>query len=924
MGHVALGRDILLGRLVAIKVLKPEMASAANAERFTREARNAARLKHPNVVQVHRADEAAGLFYYTMDYVEWRTLADWLARGPLPPLQVVRLGDELLAGLAAAHAHHLIHRDVKPSNIFFSGDRAMLSDFGIAYALDSSRTELTAPGELVGTPAYVSPEQLHGGEIRAQTDLYAVGLVLYEAVTGRRWMPGSDPEKGDWSRVPEPLRAPLRRALRIAQAERWASADEFAAALMEAGAGLSGGAARRQRTAGWIGAGLVAAAAIALVVSGRRRAPPAARDLVIVPFTAAGLADSGIGPRLSGLTGWSIERQTDLRLVPRQIAFRQWRRSAESPAHRLEQLTKTTDSRYGAWAIVRPHGPLLEVQLRVIATDGKPLLERSVTGDSANLPGLGDAVALTITESLFSARQRTAPDGLARVPRAARVEFLLGEDAFARDAWLTAERHYQRAYELDSSFVLAGWRLGNTRRWLPLRVESPFPAGLWQRYQQNRDALPEMDRYLIEAQFRPSGERFESYERALRVAGDDPSAALLFGDELFHRGPLAGRPLRDAVGLLERAVAIDPSLAPAWEHLTWALIRLGERDRAAAALSRLEQLAAPREESEIHLPTFLRIAYDWRFGSKGGDERRAALLGSPGALALAARGALSFGLAAAQAELGAALSEAAETADLRASGLIARGVALFALGRPQAALAALDSASVLFSSPAEARLQAAEWRVIPPALGMPGIGQGERDRGRAVLRALAADSLSGHRAAFALALDAYARGDTAAVETWGARVRHATGAGQRLLPLVDALEHGARSSWDAALALSEAGLASDSVGYAPDPFFRSALHLLRGEWLANEGRPLEADRSLLWYENLDVIGWPHAEAQPAEVDWALGSFARLRRARLAAADERSADACALARGVAEVWGDAEPAVLAYARTDGGLEVGCSQ
>jgi hypothetical protein len=112
--------------------------------------------------------------------------------------------------------------------------------------------------------------------------------------------------------------------------------------------------------------------------------------------------------------------------------------------------------------------------------------------------------------------------------------------------------------------------------------------------------------------------------------------------------------------------------------------------------------------------------------------------------------------------------------------------------------------------------------------------------------------------------------------------------------------------------LSGPALASDSAGGAPDPFFRAALHLLRGQWLAALGRLEEADRELLWYENTDVVGWPAAEAQPAEVDWALGTWAGVRRVSLAAGPLGRDRSCALARRSLKIWTRPEPLVSRFA------------
>jgi tetratricopeptide (TPR) repeat protein/predicted Ser/Thr protein kinase len=906
MGIVFLGRDTLLDRPLAIKVLKPELATATSSERFLREARHAAGLSHPNVVPVHYAGEADGLLYYTMDYIAGDTLATRLEEGRLHARDLVQLGLDLLAALGAAHRHKLIHRDVKPSNIFLTRKRALLGDFGVAHALDTSATALTQPGQPVGTLAYISPEQLRDQPVTERTDVYAVGLVLYEVATGKRLPPVTDPAKADWSGVPRHLRSPIRRALALAPEERWPGADAFSAAL--------GSAERhwRVRVGGGALATGLAAALLATWLWARDDTPKTAldRDLAVFPFTAAGLADS-LGPRLAALTGWSLEQVEGLTLTPRQVPFRAWRTSDLSPEQRLVVLTgERTRSRYGAWALLRPKGALLEAQLRVVDATGARIFEGRVTASRDDLAELGDSVADAITRAVLARDDRGERQAaaLASVRREAVEEFLAGEEAFARDAWIAAEQHYLRAFELDSSFVLAGWRLGNSRRWLPLRREPPYPPGFYELYQQHRGQVPAVDRALIEAQFEPSGAaRLKQYERALRVAGPDPYAPLLYGDELFHRGPLAGRPMRDAIGMLERAIRTDSTLAPAWEHLAWALIRAGDGPGAGVALTNLERWASREEGVGIHVPDFVRMAYVFRFGAPEARTQVTGALGeSPEALQLAARGALSFELPDAQAQLGAALAASGANAAQRASGHVGRGVALVALGRVSEGQRSLDSAALLFADPREARLQAAEWRVVPASLGVPGWSERDRELGRGSLRGMTSDPSLRARASWALALDAHARGDSAEARR---RADDVPSAGQSpLAAMLAGMAGAARGDWSYALTASEPALAYDSAGYAPDPFLRAALHLERGRWLERAGRAEEADRAWLWYENLDQRGWPDAEAQPSEVDWALGTYARALRARLALEHDKRADGCELARQMSERWSGAEPAV----------------
>jgi hypothetical protein len=316
------------------------------------------------------------------------------------------------------------------------------------------------------------------------------------------------------------------------------------------------------------------------------------------------------------------------------------------------------------------------------------------------------------------------------------------------------------------------------------------------------------------------------------------------------------------------------------------------------------------------------MAYQFRFGDPGGQSEVVETLSrSPQVLALAARGALSFDLPAAQAALGTALAGSGSDPSARASGEVARGVALVALGRPAAGQLSFDSAAALFPAPDEARLQAEEWRIIPAALGVAGWSAAARARGRAALQTMTNDSSLRTRAMWALALDAYSRGDTAAARARGQAV---TGSERQsgLALMLTGLAHAARGDWEAALAATEPALAFDSAGHAPDPFFRAALHLKRGEWLERLGRTAEANRAWLWYENLDLRAWPDAEVQPAEVDWALASHARSRRARLALERGDRSAGCGLARRVAELWAKAEPEVATLAGEVAGMAQGC--
>ena len=186
MATVYLAHDEELDRAVALKILAENLAGDATfRDRFEREARLAARLSHPNVVRVFDVGESDGRPFIVMEYVEGHTLADELGRhGPLAPERAVDLALQICSGLEAAHASGLVHRDVKPRNLLLRPDGVLkIADFGIARAAESTR--LTEIGTILGTAAYLAPEQAEGVEATPAADLYSVGAVLYELLTGR-------------------------------------------------------------------------------------------------------------------------------------------------------------------------------------------------------------------------------------------------------------------------------------------------------------------------------------------------------------------------------------------------------------------------------------------------------------------------------------------------------------------------------------------------------------------------------------------------------------------------------------------------------------------------------------------------------------------------------------------------------------------
>ena len=263
MGAVFLALDEDLDRRVALKVMQPECALDPGArERFLREARAAAAVKHDNVVTIYQVGEDGGMPFIAMELLAGASLASYLHRkGRLTVAQALRVGHEAAAGLDAAHALGLVHRDIKPGNIWLEAPRGRVKilDFGLAKSSDASIGSLTATGEVVGTPGFMSPEQARGKRLDARSDLFSLGTVLYLLTTGRLPFDGETtmavltalavdepvPVRDLNPDVPEAFAAEIHRLLAKAPADRPASGAEVAERLRQIESDLTGSGAGR-------------------------------------------------------------------------------------------------------------------------------------------------------------------------------------------------------------------------------------------------------------------------------------------------------------------------------------------------------------------------------------------------------------------------------------------------------------------------------------------------------------------------------------------------------------------------------------------------------------------------------------------------------------------------------------------------------
>ncbi len=902
-----LARDLSLDRLVELLVLEPALHPHRQLDAFLADARRLARINNPNVVAVHDAVVADGTAQLAREYLPGETLASRLRNGPLPQAEAIRLGRDLLRGLEASHSGGVAHPDLAAGTIVCLPHRVVLAGLG---------------GE--------------GADAAARArDLQAAGRVLYEAAAGRRWDPASSPEASVWHPVPRRLRRVLARALADRPEERWPDAAAFRRALD----GLAGSRFRWSLVAaGAAGAGMVALGLAAWLFGGRfvrwwNPGPPGGRpkELAVLPLEVTGgrPADT-LGTELAQLMQLTLDNVPGLELTSQGQVLRWWERQGRDVGGAQAQAAHDLNAHWVAHGLAHRRGDSVRVRLTLYDAAGAKTPLPELRGSVQDFAALGDTLAVNVLRA-------AAPDleplyrgvqDISGVPLIALKAFLQGEAAFERDAWALAERNYETAIGADSGFALAWWRLANVKRWRRL----PYEFDLRSFYGRLGDRLRPADRVLVEALLEPDVERrLARMESAVAGAPTDAYTRFLYAEELFHRGPLVGRGIEHAGRVMGEAIALDSSLAEAYNHLVALQLRAG-RPAEARRLLDLRRRVSPRPApGESDVVSLLELAYDERFHPWLGGLKRAWLEWRADSAQLAdlARvvrlGGPWFDIPRAQVALAGILVRRGPSGDsAQASARTGIALGLLTLGRPEAAMVQLDSA-VDLSPTTEGRLQQAEWRAIPQAVGLPALRSAADARWDRRLEELAADSATSVRALWALALRRLAAGDTAAFEHTRARLDTLAPAAP-LGALLRAIGEAARDRRAAAMLISDSVRPLFAVDHPPDPFAGAVFHLLRAEWLAAGGQTRAADREWGWYEGSDFEGWPAGVPQAGEIEAPFGVYARWKRglARLAGA-ATAADtlaACALLARVAELGRDAEPALAPLAAAAGFRTRGC--
>jgi tetratricopeptide (TPR) repeat protein len=607
-GEVYEAEDLELGARVALKTVTPTTGSRAHQlERFRREILLARKVTHPNACRIYdvgqqRRDDGPPVFFLTMELLPGPTLAERLAEdGPLAPSAALPLARQIAAALDAAHAAGIVHRDLKSANVMLvpdasspGGVRAVVTDFGLARARGDDQAlaaAVTAPGVIVGTPAYMAPEQVAGGEASASSDVYSFGIVLYEMVTGKVPFSGSSPLSTAVKRLHEPppsprLHAPqldarwervILRALERDPAERFARAGDLVAALA-APPGRAGGAARRWRTAALVAGGALAAALPWLLARARERPAavvlPAARPAVAVLGlrNLSGRADEEwLSTALGEMLTTELTAGERLRAVPGETVARAelelGLRGADSLAAptlgRMRALLGADYLVLGSYvALPEASGTRLRLDLRLQEFDGGPPQSIAVVGEQNRLFELVARAGGELRRRLGLGELSPVEAGELRAARPQSPEAArLYAEGLARlrlfDA-LAARRLLERAVEEDPDYPLAHAALAEA--WQKLGYDGRARAAAERAFELST-ALPRSARILVEARFHESANEWSAAARLYA------SLVTFYPDNLDH-------------GL----------------RLAEAQIRAGEAELALATVERLRSLPAPAGE----------------------------------------------------------------------------------------------------------------------------------------------------------------------------------------------------------------------------------------------------------------------------------------------------------------------------------------
>ena len=577
MAVVFLAEDLKHHRRVAIKLLKPELSAVLGKDRFVREIAIAATLQHPHILPLYDSGQAGGLFYYVMPFVDGESLRERLAREPQLPLDTAfQITREVGSALQYAHDRGVIHRDIKPENIMLSGGQAVVTDFGIARALDAAGAEqLTQSGIVVGTPQYMSPEQAGASAVDGRTDQYSLACTLYEMLTGQPPFTGAsalaviarhsvDPVPSlrvVRQAVPQGAEGAIMQAMAKVPADRFASMQRFLDAL---DAPIITRPRRGRRLVTALGAGVLVATAVWWLVAGRAHpGSSVVRAVAVLPFQD--FADSSEGSYLgAGMTEGLI---ADLAQV---ASLKVIAGSSASVAMGTARSQANLARELGVEAVVtgsiRRMGDSVRASVRLLhVPDSTLLFARDYQGRLGELPDLQRQITVAITGAInaeLKGTERSRLDERREVDQRAYEAYLHGRFYMDAGELERARAMFEQAERIAPNWAPPYVGMANYYTTLPF-LSDVAPA----------EVLPKARAALVQAltldETLPEAHAANAYIRAYyewdwRAAEQEFRRALElrpnYADAYFSYSRfLASRHrLDEAIAQLDRSAELDP------------------------------------------------------------------------------------------------------------------------------------------------------------------------------------------------------------------------------------------------------------------------------------------------------------------------------------------------------------------------------
>jgi serine/threonine protein kinase/Flp pilus assembly protein TadD len=595
MATVYLAQDNRHERLVALKVLHPELAASLGPDRFLREIKVAARLNHPHILALHESGEADGFLYYVMPYVEGESLRERLDREQLLPVdEAIRHACSIASALDYAHRQQIVHRDIKPENIMLYEGEAMVMDFGIAKAVSAAGSEtLTQTGMMVGTPAYVSPEQAAGeSNIDGRSDQYSLACMLYEMLSGERPFTGPTAQAIMAKRFTETVK-PIRSV-------RSSVSENVERAINKA---MSTDVSERFRTTAMFGQAL-ASTSLSTPTDTETMPQPvvsSAKSIAVLPFTnmsadpeneyfTDGMAEEIIN---------ALSKIQTLRVASRTASF-----ALKGKNEEIAEIGRKLKVSTFLEGSVRKMGNKLRITAQLVnVADGYHLWSERYDREMEDVFAIQDDISQSIVKALrviLSEDEKKAIEK-ARTENVKAYEYYLrGRQFFEirRKSLEYARQMFKRAIDMDPDYALAHAGIADCCSILYMYFDAR-ESNLRQAEAASGRAL-ELEPELAEAHLsraiavglnRNFPEAEAEFERAMRL---DPK---LFDAPFFYgRACLAQGKFSEAVRMFERASLLRPEDYQAVHFLALAYKGLGQPAEARAASLRALKLSDERIE----------------------------------------------------------------------------------------------------------------------------------------------------------------------------------------------------------------------------------------------------------------------------------------------------------------------------------------